>query len=333
MSDAHFSGAVMAGNLQTDPAREFDCVCLGLTILDLLGRPIDRIPEGGEVQIVEEIRMTPAGTAAGPAVIAARLGLRTRLVGAIGDDELGAVLEQGLRLRGVDTGALQTIAGMRTSATLLTIRSGGDRPAFHAPGASLLLEIDPESDEQLLSTRFLHLGGTGALPKLDGEPTRRLLGRAKQRGVTVTCDLIAPGPPTLPALEAALPHVDYFMPTLDEALEISGAKSAEQAERFFADRGAAACLFKCGAEGSLLVREGRKERIAAFRVEAVDTTGCGDAFCAGFIAGLARGLDEPEACRFASATAALVATGLGSDAGVAGYRETAKALESLPLRA
>ncbi len=310
----------------------FDCTCVGLTILDVLGRPIDAIPDGGPTTLIEEIRMTPAGTAAGPAVIARKLGLRSRLVGARGDDELGEALARGLEARGVDTSLVQVLPGVRTSTTLLTIRSGGDRPAFHAPGASLLLEIADEDLDRVASTRFLHLGGVGTMLKMDGEPSARLLARAKELGATVTCDLIAPSQRTLPALEAALPHVDYFMPTLDEAVELAGASDALEAAAFFVERGAGACIFKDGSAGSLFVRDGRAVRVPAFRVDAVDTTGCGDSYCAGFIAALHHGLDEIEAARVASAVAAQVATGLGSDAGVVGWDETLLSMKELPVR-
>ena len=313
-------------------ADAFDFTAVGLTILDILGRPVGDIPDGGGVQLIEEIRMTPAGTAAGPAVTAARLGLRSRLVGAIGDDEMGSVLEAGLRQRGVDTAALQRVGGVRTSATMIPVRPNGDRPALHAPGASLLLALEPEDDERVLETRFLHLGGVGALPRLDGPPTARLLEKARARGVTVTCDLIAPGQATEAALESALPHVDYFMPTLEEALEIAGVETPLEAAAFFRARGARTCIFKCGAEGSLLVRESGIEAIPAYQVDVVDTTGCGDALCAGFVAGLARGFDDGKACRFASAAAALVATGLGSDAGASSSEEVLRAMQELAVR-
>ena len=83
---------------------EFDFVAVGLTILDTLGRPISRLPDPGAVELIEEIRMTAAGTAAGPAVIAAKLGLRTRLVGAIAQDAMGRVLRDALVADGVDVG-------------------------------------------------------------------------------------------------------------------------------------------------------------------------------------------------------------------------------------
>lgn len=310
---------------------DFDFVAVGLTLLDTLGRPIDQLPAPGAVQLIEEIRMTPAGTAAGPAVIAAKLGLRSRLVGAIADDAMGQLLREALLAEGVDVDTLQIIEGSRTSATILAISPDGDRPAMHAPGASLALRLEPPF-ESILRTRFLHLGGVGTMPFADGPPSRQLLEAGRARGVVTTCDLVSPLPGTLAALQHVLPYIDHFMPAAEEAIELSGQKTAEDAARFFLDRGVGTCIFKQGAAGSLLVLQDGMTHIPAYEVETMDTTGCGDSYCAGFVAGLARGFDLEKACRFAAATAALVSTGLGSDAGVESFEGVLEAHETLEVR-
>jgi sugar/nucleoside kinase (ribokinase family) len=306
-----------------------DVACIGLTILDILGRPIDHIPEGGAVSLIDGIRLTVAGTAAGVAVNCAKLGLRTLLVGAIGDDGEGDFLLSLARRDGIDISAVQRAAGLATSATILTIRSNGDRPAFHRLGAANFLTLGPADYDRVLTAKFIHLGGVGGLPQLDGQPTADLLAAAKARGCTVTCDLVAPTMGTLDALKAALPHVDYFMPSLEEAAVICGRSEPAEVARFFLGLGAKACVFKCGAQGSYLAAPGREQRIPAFKVDVVDTTGWGDSYCAGFIAGLAQGWAVEKACRLATATAALVATGLGTDAGVVNLGQTIRAMETL----
>ncbi len=308
-----------------------DVACVGLTILDILGRPIDHIPEGGAVSLVDDIRLTAAGTAAGVAVNCAKLGLRTLLVGAIGEDEKGDLLLALAKRDGIDTSAVRRLSGFPTSATMLTIRSNGDRPAFHRLGASNFLALDSSDYDTVLAVKFLHLGGVGALPQLDGQATADLLAAAKARGCTVTCDLIAPSMGTLDALKAALPHVDYFMPSLEEAAQISEREEPADVARFFMDLGAKACVFKWGSRGSYLATKDGHRRIPAFKVDVVDTTGCGDSYCAGFIAGLHRGWPIDEACRLASATAGLVATGLGTDAGVVNAEQTIAAMKTLPI--
>lgn len=307
---------------------DLDLVCVGFTVLDVLARHVEKLPDPGDSLLVEEIRMTAAGTAAGPAVIARRLGLRTRLIGAVGNDRMGGVVLQALADEDVDTEAVQVIEGVPTSTSVLPISPAGERPAFHAPGASILMQLEPPFDTAL-GSRFLHYGGPGLHPEFDGEPARDLLRQARSRGATVTVDVIAVGPHTLEALEPILPYVDYFMPTTAEAMEVSGRATAEEAARFFLDLGAGACVLKDGARGALLVRPDGVAGIPAFEVDVVDTTGCGDSFCAGFIAGLSHGLDVEAACRIASATAALVATGLGSDAGVTSYDAVVRATDRL----
>ena len=106
------------------------------------------------------------------------------------------------------------------------------------------------------------------------------------------------------------------MPSLEEAAFLSGRDDPADAAAFFMDRGAGACIFKMGAKGSYTRTRDGAFRTAAFRVPVSDTTGCGDAYCGGFVVGLVEGLDLEAACRLGAAAAALVATGLGSDAGV-----------------
>ncbi|PKL35792.1 MAG: kinase [Spirochaetae bacterium HGW-Spirochaetae-1] len=300
--------------------------CVGLTILDILGRPIDEIPPGGKTTIIQQIRLTAAGTAAGPAVIAARLGVETALVGAIGKDDMGGFLTMALEKNGVDVSYLQRRDELPTAATMLAVKSDGQRPNFHAIGSSILLEIDGRTRDFITNSRYIHWGGVGTMLKLDGGPGPEILKEARQKGATVTCDFIAPNDGTLNGLKLAMPHVDYFMPSLEEAMEVSGTKTPEDTAKYFLDLGAGACIFKWGAKGSLLATRDGQTLIPAFKVEVVDTTGCGDSYCAGFIAGLSRGFDVEKSCRFATAVSALVATGLGSDAGVVNFEETVKAM-------
>jgi sugar/nucleoside kinase (ribokinase family) len=120
------------------------------------------------------------------------------------------------------------------------------------------------------------------------------------------------------------------MPGLDEARLISGLTDRREVIRFFLDRGAAHTVFKMGAEGSSIA--GRtvagEIRVPAFEAPVVDSTGCGDAYCAGFIVGLLRGWDLPRAARLGTAAAGLVITGLGSDAGIVDFEQTVRFMET-----
>jgi sugar/nucleoside kinase (ribokinase family) len=324
------STAWFADHKKQEGIKMADLVCVGLTTLDILGRTIESIPEKGKTQLIEQIRLTPAGTAAGAALNAAKLGMHAALVAAIGQDDMGSFVESALKKIGVDTSHMQHRTDAPTSSTILVIDSDGHRPNWHAVGAAILLEIDAKLREFIVSAPYIHWAA-GALLFLDGQPGADILKSAKERGATVSCDFIAPNEGTLSALEAILPYCDYFLPSMEEAMEIAGTNTPEETSAFYMARGAKSCVFKWGSRGCWLADGKRQMLIPAFKVAAVDTTGCGDAFCGGFITAVSKGWDIEKSCRFASATAALVATGLGSDAGVVNLEETIRAMETLPV--
>ena len=213
---------------------------------------------------------------------------------------------------------------------MLTIRPNGDRPALHCRGASDDLFVDGSDFDAVCDARFLHHGGTGLLAAMDDGQSAKLLAHAKARGLTVTLDLIAPNENTMATLAPLLAHVDWFMPSIEEARLLSGRMALAEVAAFFIEAGAGGCVFKCGAEGSYARHEGGELRIPTYRVEVSDTTGCGDAYCGGFVAALVAGESLEDACRLGSATAALVATGLGSDAGVVDLAGTREFMRTAP---
>lgn len=295
---------------------KFDAVFVGLTILDIEGRPVTAIPEGGGVAFIDEIHLSPAGTAAGAVMNAAKLGISTAAVACVGTDEKGDFILEVYRRLGIDCSMIQRTDKFPTSATILPIRPNGERPAFHCRGASDHLFVADEDFDDICDAGFLHHGGTGLLAAMDQGQSARLLRHAKKKGLVTTFDLIAPSDKTLSLLSDLMPSVDYFMPSFEEAAFISGRSTPADAAAFFMDLGAGACIFKMGAQGSYTRTRDGEFRTRAFKVPVSDTTGCGDSYCGGFIGGLAEGLDLEAACRLGAAVSALVATALGSDAGV-----------------
>ncbi len=311
----------------------FDVSVVGLTILDVLGRPVSHVPERGGVTFIDEIRLTVAGPAGGTAIDTAKHGLETRIVGATGRDEKGDFIRSVYERHGVDTALLAIAEGIPTSATILPIRANGERPALHNRGASDAFSLAEADYAAALDARFVHVGGTGLLGAFDGEPTRAFLAAARAAGRATTFDLIAVGPEHFDLVEPLLPLIDYFLPGIEEASEMSGRADPLEAARFFLDRGVQTVAVTLGARGSLIAsRSGEVHGLPAFDVPVVDTTGCGDAYSAGFIAALARGYDLRSAGVVATAASGLVATGLGSDAGIASWEDTLAAAKALKPR-
>ena len=311
-------------------------VSLGIHIVDILGRPVSHIPDGQNVDILEEIRITVAGTAAGTSIDLAKLGANVTAMGAIGEDELGNFVVNTMNSYGIDTANLVRKSGVQTSATMLPIRPSGERPALHVPGANHELVYADLNLEAIRNADYLHLGGAGLMSAFDGAASVQVLKYAQAHGVTTTFDLVAiPRPDLLDLIEPLLPHIDFFMPGLEEAKMMCELDERQAVIDFFLDRGVGTTVFKMGEAGSSIAnKENGEIRIPAFKTTVVDSTGCGDSYCAGFIVGLSQGWSLAEAGRLGTACGALVITGLGSDAGIVNLDETIDFMNSaefLPL--
>jgi len=300
---------------------------VGVHILDILGRPVSDIPLGQRSVLLEEIRATAAGTAAGPSVDLARLGVPVFSCGAVGDDALGDLLLMLLAKEGVDSRFVLRKPGQRTSATILPIRPNGERPALHAPGATQLLEpgdLTPEIFDTAIfdaaaggARPVLHIGGPDALGPWAGRPLQALARAAKERGFLVTLDVLRVGDAaTFELLKPLLAVCDWFMPNEDQLRLFTGEPDLGRAMATARAAGAAGIAVTRGADGCSLDWGDGVIDVPAIEVPVIDTTGCGDAFDAGFITALLHGCDNEQAAWFAVACGSLVATGLGSDAGL-----------------
>jgi sugar/nucleoside kinase (ribokinase family)/kynurenine formamidase len=309
-------------------------VSLGVHIVDTLGRPVTHIPEKQGRQLLDEIRITAAGTAAGTAVDLAKLGADVTVMGAIGNDLLADFLVSALRAHGVDTTHLAKKHAAQTSATMLPIRPNGERPALHAPGATALLAPADVDLDVIAAADVLHVGGPDVLGRFGGEPLRRIISTARAHGVITTMDVLAPGDRrTWESLRPALEQVTYFLPNEDQLRRLTGNDDLVAAARAVLALGVEAVLVSRGSAGALLVTRGEQLELPALPVDVVDTTGCGDACSAGFIAGMLRGWRLEDAGWMAMAAAALVAGGLGSDAGIVDFDRTVELLVAHAPRA
>lgn len=290
-------------------------IALGVHVVDVLVRPVEEIPAGQGGQLVEQIRITPAGPAGGTAVTLAKLGASVRGAGAIGTDELGDVMLELLGRFGVDASLLVRREDVQTSASVLPIRPDGSRPAFHVVGANATYASADAPWEAIEQADYLHLG---APEFMGGEEAAKILSFAREHGVVTSADILAPAEQAAAIRDwvgAAFAHLDYLLPNEEQVLALSGERELEAGCRALREQGIGCIAATRGAEGALVLdREGPRP-VRAFDVEVVDTTGCGDAFSAGFLRGLALGRSRSEAARLGCAAAALVAQGLGSDYG------------------
>ena len=296
---------------------------LGAHILDVLGRPVGTIPPGQGSVRLSEIRATAAGTAAGTGVDLAKLGASVLAIGALGDDLLGDMVAAAMARHGVDTTGLRRKRGIQTSATILPIRANGERPALHVPGATPLLELADVDLDRVRRSRALLIGAPDALgPIVDDLP--QVIDAARTNGALVAVDALRPGRPRdFERLAPLLAPASWFAPNADQLLRLTGRDDLTAAIKDVLALGTYGVAVTLGADGCLVAWQdsGAPVHLPAIAVDVVDTTGCGDGFTAGLLAGLLLGpepadADPLDAAWLGLACGSLVATGLGSDAGI-----------------
>jgi sugar/nucleoside kinase (ribokinase family) len=290
-------------------------IAMGVHVVDVLARPVEAIPEGQGGQLVEQIRITPAGSAGGTAVTLAKLGAAVSSAGALGTDELGDVMVDLLGRFGVDTSLLVRREGVQTSASVLPIRPDGSRPAFHVIGANAAYGPDDVDWDALAAATHLHLGGPEFM---GGESAAKILSFARSNGVVTSADILAPGDQAAQIVDwigPAFEHLDYLLPNDEQVVGLSGSDDLVAGCHALIERGVGCVAATRGADGAVVVDAAGVEEVPAFEVDVVDTTGCGDAFSAGFLRGLSLGRAPRDAAVLGCAAAALVAQGLGTDYG------------------
>lgn len=290
-------------------------IALGAHILDTLVRPVEAIPEGQGGQLVEQIKVAVGGPAAGTALVLAKLGATVRSAGAVGVDPVGDLLVALLQRDGVGTDMLLRRNEIQTSATVLPIRADGSRPAFHVIGANGTYGPDDLPLDEIARADHLHVGGPEFLgPDL----VVKVLAHARQSGVTTSLDSVAPeNPAVFDYLAPVFPLVDHLLINDEQAIGWTGADHVEDACRRFIAAGVGTAAITTGSDGAVVLShtDTLPRHVPAFAVEALDTTGCGDAFSAGYVRGLGLGRPPPDAAVLGCATAAQVAGGLGTDFG------------------
>jgi sugar/nucleoside kinase (ribokinase family) len=253
------------------------------------------------------------------AVAAARLGLRTAFIGALGDDAFGRLLREALAAEGVDARGLQTPPGHATGAAFVAYDdSGGREFVFHIRHAAAG-QLDAAAIPAALfeGVQWLHLSGsTLALNENSRAACCRALELTRAAGGKISLDPnLRPELMPLDECRAALAPfwaaADLLLPTAAEARLLTGQADDECAARALAARPETIVALKRGPAGCSIFCAGKRLDIPGCAVEEIDPTGAGDCFSAAFIAGLHAGWPLERVGRFANAAGALAVTRLG----------------------
>ena len=287
----------------------------------MIVRPVDALQERGTLGLVDSIMLRGGGCALNTASALARLGLRAAVVGKVGHDAFGDFILGALEERGVAVFGVIRDATTPTSASVALVDAAGERTFLHATGANATVTAD-ELLEEPFRGRALHIAGAFVLDELDGEPTASLLSEARRRGIRTSVDTVFDPRGRWDRVVPALPFCDLVTPGLLEALAITGEEEPARAARRLRELGADVAAVTLGADGCYVAAEAFEGHVAGFRVEALDGTGAGDAFAAGFLHGLLAGRPLEECARLANAAGALATRAVGAFAGVGDLAET-----------
>jgi sugar/nucleoside kinase (ribokinase family) len=311
----------------------YDYMSMGFYTFDCLGWPFTSIPEGGGTNFIEELTLAVSGAAGTASIAAAKMGLKTLAAGGVGSDLMGDWVLQRLKHFDVDTSCMQQQQGWKTSSSIVTTRRDGSRPALHMRGATADFYVDDVMINQVIDSTVVHVGGVGLMRNMDQGRSAEVMKRAKKYGCITTVDIFAGSKDDMRAVALVLPHTDYFMPSIEEAQALTGLSDMAEIADAFIELGVKCCVFTLGDEGAYYHHaDGTTFKIPAFAIEVKCTCGCGDAFNSGFAVGLVKGFDPQTTVKFAQATSALNATGLGSQAGVQSFEHTLNFMKTTPTR-
>lgn len=307
---------------RTDPGRPYDVITFSDMCVDLILSGSDVTPQFGQVEkLIDDYTLELGGSCNIFACQCAKLGLRTAVVGRVGDDSFGQLVVRRLQDAGVDTSHVIVDPGLKTGMGV-ALCPPGDRAILTYMGTINAVYPADISDGLLASTRHVHHGSfflhTHLLPAVS-----EIFTRAQALGASTSLDTNwDPDDRWTSGLDRILPHTTLFMPNDEEALRIyrslggdNEQPDLEQAARAFLDLGVQCVTIKAGKQGAAVYTSERTVSGGVDPVSGGDSIGAGDSFDAGFLAGWLRGLDLQRSLEMGLVCGRAVAAQVGGLAG------------------
>jgi ribokinase len=243
----------------------------------------------------------------------ARMGIETSLIARVGPDSWALKALHSLNEAGVLPTSLQRDPAAMTGLMYVVVTPDGERTILGHRGANVFTDPNQIREQELLGAILFHLSGYALLADPQRSAALLALEMACRHGLTITLDPGMSVPrAALDEMQALLPTVDIFLPSLSEAQQLTALTVPEDCALALLDRGVQVVAIKLGKRGCLVGSDGQLSRIPGFAVEARDTTGAGDSFDAGVIAGFLGGLDWIGAAVLGNAMGALAAAQVGA---------------------
>ncbi|MBK7978721.1 MAG: carbohydrate kinase family protein [Ignavibacteriae bacterium] len=296
-----------------------EITCLGIIVADVIAKAVDKLPKEGELDIVEQIEMHLGGCAANCSVDLELIGVKTAVIGKVGEDGLGSFVIGNMKYNGVNVNGISISKTSKTSASIVLVNSKSERSFIHQLGANADFTMEDIDLSIILNSKILFVAGALLMPKFDGDSTANLLKMVSESGIITVMDTAWDSTGKwMKLIEPCLPFLDYFIPSFEEAEMLTDKHEPEEIANVFLKGGVKTVVIKLGSMGCFIKnRNGEKFFIDAFKgIDVVDTTGAGDAFAAGFITGLLKGWDLRFCGQFANAVGAHCVMKVGATSGI-----------------
>lgn len=309
--------------------KKYDIVAIGTIAYDMILRTVDETVFTRDTTLLGEVGVSPGGAAMTQTIIASRLGCRTAVVGKLCEDTFSEYLLRELEKAGVDTTHIVHSKEDTMSLTFALVKPDGTRHFLGLAGSNnQSLCLEDFCLELTKQAKIVSYGSFFFLKGLDAGGVSVVLKTAKQAGALTVADCASDS--FCQGKEIVfrnLPLIDYFIPSHVEAQYLTEETEPEAMASVLLKKGCKNIIIKLGDEGCY-VSDGKKaEIIPAFRPERVsDTTGAGDNFVGGFMAGIIEGMDLWSAARYANAVAAVSVTEMGA---VTALRDKSQVLKML----
>ncbi|NPV81736.1 MAG: carbohydrate kinase family protein [Firmicutes bacterium] len=309
-----------------------EVACLGILVADVVAYPIVRLPEEGKLALVDNMELHTGGCATNTGSALRKLGIDTAVMGKVGVDAFGDFIISQLKERDVEISGITRDHRTKTSSTMVLVSENGERTFIHYTGANATIKPEDINWNVIRNARFFHLGGFFLMPGFDGEPAAEVLKQAKSLGIKTSIDTAWDDRGRwMELLGPCLPYTDVLFTSESEAKMLTNEKEPSDIAKKLRNMGPKIVAVKLGPDGSFVSSPDFVGHIPAFKVKAVDGTGAGDAFVAGFLAGLVKGWDLRQTTIFANAVGAMCVSQAGAFTGIKTLEETLAFIEGARL--
>lgn len=302
--------------------------CLGIATADIITKTIKEMPEAGKLELVDSIKMYTGGCAVNTAIDLAKLGEDVSIITLVGNDGMGSFLTKELKENGVGIEGLKTSKEACTSSSVVLINESGERSFLHTVGTNGLFSEKDIEWNIIEDSDVLFVAGALLMPTFDGIQTAKVLKKAQDKGVFTILDTAWDSTGQwMKKIEPCLPYLDLFIPSIEEAEMLSGLSDEKDMANMFMEKGTKQVVIKLGKKGCYIQTKEQELYVPAYEVDAVDTTGAGDSFVAGFITGLVNKWDLLKSGKFANAVGAKCVMEVGSSSGIENKEHILKYME------